>query len=53
VGTVTSGNFSPTLRHGIGMGYLAPPPDAGAAVRVEIRKRWIGAERVVLPFLDR
>jgi aminomethyltransferase len=53
VGTVTSGNFSPTLRHGIGMGYLAPPPDAGAAVQVEIRKRWIEAERVILPFLDR
>ena len=52
-GAVTSGNFSPTLSHGIGMGYVAPPIDADAPVEVEIRERWITAERVNPPFIDR
>ena len=52
-GVVTSGNFSPSLRRGIGMGYLEPSPDEGRGVQVEIRGRWVEAERVDLPFLDR
>ena len=52
-GVVTSGNFSPSLRHGIGLGYLEPPPEEGTDVQVEIRGRWVEAERVDLPFLDR
>jgi glycine cleavage system aminomethyltransferase T len=50
---VTSGNFSPSLRRGIGMGYLEPSPDEGRGVQIEIRGRWVEAERVDLPFLDR
>ena len=52
-GTVTSGNFSPTLGHGIGMGYLSPPPDSDAPIEVEIRDQWVSADRVDPPFLTR
>ena len=45
-GTVTSGNFSPMLGVGIGMGYLSNPRDAGRPVEVEIRGRWITTEPV-------
>jgi glycine cleavage system T protein (aminomethyltransferase) len=51
-GTVTSGNFSPSLRRGIGMGYLAPPDD-GAAIEIQIRNTWVAGERVDPPFIDR
>lgn len=52
-GTVTSGNFSPTLQHGIGLAYLSPPPDEGAQITVTIRGATVEATRVTLPFLDR
>jgi aminomethyltransferase len=46
-GTVTSGNFSPTLEHGIGMAYLSGPPDDGLTeLEVEIRGTWHAAEIV-------
>lgn len=51
-GTVTSGNFSPTLEVGIGMGYLEPDPGPGSGpVEVAIRGDWIPAERVDPPFV--
>jgi aminomethyltransferase len=51
-GTVTSGNYSPMLEVGIGMGYLTPASGAvEAQVEVEIRDRWVPARRVELPFL--
>jgi len=49
-GVVTSGNFSPVLRRGVGMGYLAPPYD-GDRVEVSIRGTWEPAEVVEVPFL--
>jgi aminomethyltransferase len=52
-GTVTSGNFSPTLGRGIGLAYVAPPPSAGETITVEIRGREVPARLVDLPFLDR
>jgi aminomethyltransferase len=52
-GTVTSGNFSPTLGHGIGLAYVAPPPSAGDELIVDIRGRTVPATVVDLPFLDR
>ena len=52
-GTVTSGNFSPTLGHGIGMGYVSPPPAEGDLIEVEIRNDWVPADRVDPPFIDR
>ena len=47
-GWVTSGNFSPTLGCGIGMGYLEPPSDG--PIEVEIRGSWIPVRRVDPPF---
>jgi len=48
-GTVTSGNFSPILECGIGMGYLSPPSDA--PIECEIRGTWVPADRVEPPFV--
>jgi aminomethyltransferase len=47
-GWVTSGNFSPMLGVGIGMGYLEPPSDA--EIEVEIRGIWHPLHRVTPPF---
>ncbi len=52
-GTVTSGNYSPSLHHGIGMGYVAPPPHPGDTASVQIRGRQVPVEIVELPFLER
>lgn len=52
-GEVTSGNFSPTLRQGIGLGYLAPPPQSEAQVEVEVRGSWLPVERREPPFIER
>jgi aminomethyltransferase len=50
-GTVSSGNFGPTVGHGIGMGYLdGAPSDEITTVEVEIRGEWHPA-RVVSSFL--
>lgn len=45
-GSVTSGNFSPMLGVGIGMGYVSCPRDPGNSVEVEIRGRWVTTEPV-------
>jgi glycine cleavage system aminomethyltransferase T len=50
---VTSGNFSPTLKQGIGLGYLAPPPKPDAQVEVEVRGSWLSVERREPPFIER
>ncbi len=51
VGTVTSGNLSPILQKGIGLGYVEPAyAGAGTAFDVEIRGRRIPAQVVALPF---
>lgn len=47
-GWVTSGNFSPALGSGIGMGYLEPPTNA--PIEVEIRQTWHTLRRVTPPF---
>lgn len=51
-GTVASGNFSPMLECGIGMGYVAPPTDA-TRVQVEVRGTELAGRRVDPPFIDR
>jgi glycine cleavage system T protein len=51
-GEVTSGNFSPTLGAGIGMGYLSPPPQGtGGAVEVDIRGTWVPGVLTEPPFV--
>lgn len=56
-GVVTSGNFSPTLGVGIGLGYLTPPPGgeplSDEVVEVEVRGEWYPARRVSPPFVER
>jgi aminomethyltransferase len=52
-GAVTSGNFSPSLKKGIGLGYLAPPLEVEAQVEVEIRGSWLPVERRDPPFIER
>lgn len=52
-GTVSSGNFSPTLQHGIGMAYIAPPPAPDEPLTIEIRGKQVPGTIVDLPFLDR
>jgi len=51
-GAVASGNFSPVLGCGIGMGYVSPPTDTGD-VAVDIRGEWHPAQRVDPPFIAR
>lgn len=53
VGTVTSGNFSPTLGKGIALAFLPPDVKPGAAVAVDIRGRLTPASVVKLPFLTK
>jgi aminomethyltransferase len=52
-GAVTSGNFSPTLQHGIGLAYISPPPAEDDLIHVEIRGTQVPARRSDIPFLDR
>ncbi len=52
-GKVTSGNFSPTLKQGIGMGYLQPLPGPEVQVEVEVRGGWLPVERRDPPFIER
>ncbi len=51
-GVVTSGNFSPMLEIGVGLGYLAPPP-VDDPIEVEIRGVWERAARAETPFYRR
>ena len=50
---MTSGNFSPTLGHGIGLAYVSPPPGPDEAMTVSIRGKDVNASIVNLPFLKR
>jgi len=52
-GVVTSGNFSPLLEAGIGMGYVAPPIEQTARLEIEVRDIWQPVEQVQLPFVGR
>ncbi len=53
VGTVTSGNFSPMLGHGIALGFLDSSEEHGSAepVTVEQRRRVLAAQVVETPFV--
>ena len=52
-GAVTSGNFSPTLQHGIGMAFVSPPPDDGESLSIEIRGKQVAGTLTTVPFLER
>ncbi len=54
MGHVTSGNYSPTLDRGIGLGYVPSAYSVpGARIGVDIRGRLVEAEVVTLPFYSR
>jgi aminomethyltransferase len=55
VGETTSGTFSPTLRVGIAMAYIAPPDRVGPGdtVEIDVRGRRGEAEVVKPPLVDR
>ena len=54
VGNVTSGTFSPTLDHGIGMGYVQDGFHAvGSVLQIMIRSTPVHAVIVKLPFLKK
>ena len=51
VGTLTSGNFSPILGHGIAMAFLPPALVPGTAVEVDVRGSALGGIVVATPFV--
>jgi aminomethyltransferase len=51
VGEVTSGNFSPTLGHGIGLAFLVPSLGPGDEVALDLRRRELPARVVKPPFV--
>ena len=53
VGEVTSGNFSPTLGHGIALAFLPPQSREGQTVTVDARGQEMPATLVPLPFVRR
>ena len=54
VGHVTSGNFSPILQKGIGLGYLPMNMGAeGSQVHIDIRGKLVPGQVVPLPFYKR
>jgi aminomethyltransferase len=53
VGTVTSGNFSPVLGHGIALGFVDPTVGPGTAVEIDVRGRPLPATVVDPPFVRR
>jgi aminomethyltransferase len=54
VGTVTSGNFSPVLQKGIGLGSLPPALcNEGTLVEIDIRGKHVPAKVVKPPFYKR
>jgi aminomethyltransferase len=53
LGVVTSGNFSPTLGHGIALGFVPPHIDVGATVEIDVRGTLLPAAVVDTPFVHR
>ncbi len=49
-GVVTSGNMSPMLGKGVGLGYISPPVAEDEALEVEIREKWLPVRQAPTPF---
>ena len=52
-GVVTSGNFAPTLGHGIALGFVPPGVTVGAVVDIDVRGTQLAGTVVETPFLRR
>ncbi|MBR9846734.1 MAG: glycine cleavage system aminomethyltransferase GcvT, partial [Algicola sp.] len=51
IGKVTSGTMSPSLKKGIGLGYVSPLySEFGSKIHIQVRKKAIPATVVKLPF---
>lgn len=53
VGTVTSGNFSPVLGHGIALAFCPPDTPEGTVVAVDVRGSTLPGRVVPTPFVPR
>jgi aminomethyltransferase len=53
VGTVSSGNFSPVLGHGIALAFLDPSIELGAAVEIDLRGSRLAGHVVATPFVTK
>lgn len=53
VGSVTSGNFSPTLGHGVAMAMLSPDVEPGDVLSLDARGGEVPAVVVEMPFVGR
>jgi aminomethyltransferase len=53
VGTVTSGNFSPVLGHGIALAFVPPSVGEGTPVDVDVRGTMLPGQVVPTPFVKR
>ncbi len=53
IGTVTSGNFSPVLEHGIALAFLPPELEDGTDVVVDVRGTALPGRLVPLPFVSK
>jgi aminomethyltransferase len=51
VGTVTSGNFSPVLGHGIALALVEPGVAIGDAVEIDVRGTALPGQVVAVPFV--
>ena len=51
IGTVTSGNFSPVLEHGIALAFLPPDITEGTALTIDVRGSALAGSVVSLPFI--
>lgn len=51
IGTVTSGNFSPVLEHGIAMAFLPPTVEDGTEVSIDVRGTALPGKVVPMPFV--
>jgi len=51
IGTVSSGNFSPVLEHGIALAFLPPDLPDGAEVTIDVRGSALVGRIVPLPFV--
>ncbi|MEI6406840.1 MAG: glycine cleavage system aminomethyltransferase GcvT [Actinomycetes bacterium] len=52
IGEVTSGTFSPTLKHGIALALISPSVKVGDHVEIDVRGRLSAAEVVKIPFVE-
>jgi aminomethyltransferase len=54
LGEVTSGTMSPSLKKGIGLGYVkVPHHKTGSEIYIQVRKKQLKAEVVKLPFIKK